>query len=172
MRDRLVFGCKEESLREKFFKEEYEKLTFEKAVAICSVYQSARRQMAACRETEETVHAVAGKKNTDSQVEQVVTEVTGNLQTPTDPLMLSLVSAAGKMMTASPVHSKSVIIVAENTNGEEIDAQHLGRFAQNVKGKITLLLSVEQENLYLDLQEERIRCVWCKKKTLALKWSI
>ena len=63
MRDRLVFGCKEESLREKFFKEEYEKLTFEKAVAICSVYQSARRQMAACRETEETVHAVAGKKN-------------------------------------------------------------------------------------------------------------
>ena len=61
MRDRLVFGCKEESLREKFFKEEYEKLTFEKAVAICSVYQSARRQMAACGETEETVHAVAGK---------------------------------------------------------------------------------------------------------------
>ena len=56
MRDRLVFGCRAEDLREKFFREEYEKLTFEKALSITSAYCSAKRQLAACRE--DNVHAI------------------------------------------------------------------------------------------------------------------
>ena len=58
MRDRLVFGCMDDNLREKFFRDKYETLTFERSVLICGIYQSARRQLAACRDTEETVHAV------------------------------------------------------------------------------------------------------------------
>ena len=58
MRDRLVFGCEDENLREKFFKAKYDTLTFAKAVEICTVYQSARRQMSACKVDEQSVHAV------------------------------------------------------------------------------------------------------------------
>lgn len=60
MRDRIVFGCLDDNLRERFFKEKYEMLTFKRAVEICAIYQSAKRQIASCKETEETVHALRG----------------------------------------------------------------------------------------------------------------
>ena len=53
MRDKLVVGCADGSEKEMFFKENYSSFTFQKTVDICSVYQSAKRQMAARQETEE-----------------------------------------------------------------------------------------------------------------------
>lgn len=56
MRDRLIFGCSDDNLREKFFREDYTKLTFTRAIEICTSYCSAKRQIAACKE--ENIHAI------------------------------------------------------------------------------------------------------------------
>ena len=40
MRDRLIFGCTDDALHEK-----YENLTFDKAVEICQIYLSAKWQL-------------------------------------------------------------------------------------------------------------------------------
>ena len=65
MRDRLIFGCTEDALSEKFYREKYENLTFDKAVEICQIYLSARRQLStfhgSSMKEHESVQAVKSK---------------------------------------------------------------------------------------------------------------
>ena len=43
MQDRLIFGCADDALRDKFYREKYENLIFDKAVEICQIHLSARQ---------------------------------------------------------------------------------------------------------------------------------
>ena len=65
MRDQLIFRCTDDALREKFYREKYENLTFDKAVEICQIYLSAWRQLStfhgSSMKEHESVQAVKSK---------------------------------------------------------------------------------------------------------------
>ena len=71
MRDQLIFRCTDDALNEKFYREKYKNLTFDKAVEICQIYLPARRQLStfhgSSMKEHESVQAVKNKPKSAHQ---------------------------------------------------------------------------------------------------------
>ena len=66
LRDQIVFGCREDSLRDKFFREAA--LTLQMTIHICTAHQASQKQMNSFREDrDETVAKIRETKPADSQ---------------------------------------------------------------------------------------------------------